>query len=405
MKWEVPILMAVASLAAAPAFSASENGAAATDFGRIFAPNKKLTLAARTATVAHVWPGVMARYYRLRLRVSNPSGAPWSITFKSPLQQLLSAFDSRQKDCESNEGCWTRRLKGESIRVEFATSDPSMSATILTGLFMPDKAQNPFYSPIAGKAIEAFSELGSSEDEGALKIRRAGERLGLFATSATRNGTPASWCCSGVRLTKELFLTNWHCGAPEEASDIEFWQDGAKSQACKNAIVDMSWDEDDISREFACRGVPYSSKTYDSAVLRLGTLPDGDDLTEPFNPLAISGSVPVAGMELRVVQHDACSPKSVARFCNVQRADVPSWSSQSLPAAQTEFSYNCPTEGGSSGSPVYEASSGALIGLHHRGYDAADPAAPKENNGVKIKQILDNIKEKDLALYREITGQ
>jgi hypothetical protein len=409
MKWKVLLLASSAVLAASAAIGGSESGAQLTDFGRIFTPNKKLTLAAPTATIGQVWPGVTARYYRLRLRVNNPSGKPWSLTFKSPLQQLLSAFDSSQKDCESADGCWTRRLKAESIQVEFAPSDPTISANVLTGLFMPDDAQNPFYSPFADSPIEDFSKLGGSEDERALKIRRSGERLGLLATSGIQNSIPISWCCSGVRLTKELFLTNWHCGAPKGAADADFWQDEGqiegKSQACGNAVIDMSWDEDGISREFACRGVPYRSKAFDAAILRLGTLPDGDDLTEPFNPLAISSSTPAAGIELRIIQHDACKPKRVARSCNVQRTDVPSWTADSQPSNPTEFSYNCSTEGGSSGSPVFDAASGALVGLHHLGYDVTSPSALKENVGVKIKHILDDIKDKRPALHKEITGQ
>ena len=405
MKWKIPVLTSIALLSATAVSGAFESGVPLTDFGRVFTPNRKLTKQAPTASIAQTWPGVTVRYYRLRLKVDNPSGVPWSLTFKSPLQQLLSAFDSGNKDCESSEGCWTRRLNGASIQVEFGTSDPDMSANILTGLFMPDDAKNPFYSPIENKPIEDFSDLGSSENEAALKIRKSGERLGMLVTSANQSSHPGNWCCSGVRLTKDLFLTNWHCGGPESETNNEVWEYGGKSLACKNAIVDMSWDEDGMSREFSCRDVPYSSKKYDAAILRLGTLPDGDDLTKPFNDLPISTVMPQTGAELFIVQHDACQPKRVARFCNVQRADVPSWTSDGPASEATEFSYNCSTEGGSSGSPVFDAASGALVGLHHLGYDVGSPFALKENVGVKIKNILDDIKLEKPALHKEIIAQ
>jgi Trypsin-like peptidase domain len=402
---KILILASIALLSATASFGANEGTAPSTDFGRTFSPNRSLTKNAPVASIQETWPGVTVRYYRLRVRVVNPSGAPWTLTFKSPRQQILSAFDSRQKDCETAEGCWTRRLGGASVQVEFGASDSNMSARVVAGLFMPDEATNTFYSPIASSPFEFLSELGSDEDERALKIRKSAERLGMLVTSVTQNTTSLSWCCSGVRLTKELFLTNWHCGALEGAPDSEYWAQGGKSQACKNAIVDMSWDEDGISRELSCRDVPYVSKAYDAAIMRLGTLPDGDELTEPFNRLPISTALPQAGTELFIVQHDACKPKRVARSCNVKRPDMPPWTAGVLPAAKTEFSYNCSTEGGSSGSPVFEEASGALLGLHHLGYDADNASALKENVGVKIKNILDDIKYEKPALHQEIMGQ
>jgi Trypsin-like peptidase domain len=399
-------LFAFAALLSEAGF-AEQTTSKVTDFGRVFTPSPKITLSSGSPAklVRHNFTGMEAKYYRLRMKVSNPEHKPWTLAFKTVNEQLLSAFDSNQTDCESAEGCWTRRLRGEAISVEFAAPASQATAEVAGVLFMPAKVENSFYSPIQGKEIKKLSEIGSPSDEAARKIRRSAERLGMLVTSAAIGSSRNSWCCSGVKLTKDLFLTNWHCGAPNGANDDAHWKGGSMSEACQNAVVDMSWDEDDTSREFSCSDVLYASKTYDAAVMRLGIIADGEALTEPFSALEFSQATPAPGTELRIVQHDACQPKSVARFCTIQKTGLPSWWSETGQNVKpSEFSYNCPTEGGSSGSPVYQASDGVLLGLHHLGYDAGDEAVVKENTGVEIRAILDDIKAQGkLELYDEIT--
>jgi V8-like Glu-specific endopeptidase len=72
----------------------------------------------------------------------------------------------------------------------------------------------------------------------------------------------------------------------------------------------------------------------------------------------------------------------------------------------TEFTHDCDSERGSSGSPVFN-DAGQLVGLHHLGFDI-DPQTceqkDRENKAVRVDAILADIKAKNAALCSEIEG-
>jgi hypothetical protein len=68
----------------------------------------------------------------------------------------------------------------------------------------------------------------------------------------------------------------------------------------------------------------------------------------------------------------------------------------------TDFTHNCDTEGGSSGAPIF-TEQGALVGIHHLGFDKlSDGTCDKKNKGVHIGGILDHLKNTKRPLYDEI---
>lgn len=101
-----------------------------------------------------------------------------------------------------------------------------------------------------------------------------------------------------------------------------------------------------------------------------------------FGALELDDRVPQSGEEIYIPQHPGGRDKELAVVsdvdggnCRVDRAVTAGR------AANTDLSYSCDTEGGSSGSPVLARSSHRVIGLHHFGRC--------NNRGVRIDRIAD----------------
>ena len=84
----------------------------------------------------------------------------------------------------------------------------------------------------------------------------------------------ASWCCTGVMIADDLFLTNWHCGAPDESFPADlYWNEDIRG----DAVVDLSWDDSKVSdlrrwlpdREYSVGEIVSESPALDFVLLRV----------------------------------------------------------------------------------------------------------------------------------------
>ena len=385
-----------------PAFGDTP-AAPVTSFGVAFKPfDAKLSKNRRTVRITKPFPQDDPRYYRLRVRVDNPRREDWTISVRSPVGQILSTFDQSETGCEDAAGCWTARLSSKLPTVQFATDSDLVKAEIVGALYMPAEAKHPFYSPMAGSVDERLSAMTSGSADEKQAIYELADTLGLFIGSGNApDGSLANWCCSGVRLTGDLFMTNWHCGATTGMAAAAFWPTTGSGNVCRAGIVDLSWDEDEIGREFACEKVEYVNKDLDVAILRLGKLADGLGLSRPLRLPVVSTNELSAGDEVKILHHPACKPKSVTRGCTVLKPGIRSWTGTDANAPLTDFTHNCTTEAGSSGGPVFSADN-RLIGLHHLGADSARP--DPGNFAVGMASILEKLRTDAAGLHREITG-
>jgi hypothetical protein len=186
--------------------------------------------------------------------------------------------------------------------------------------------------------------------------------------------------CTGFLVTGELLLTNHHCfaGAPELPS----------------TLVDFGFDSYgatvDRSRAVALEA---QDAALDYAIVRLRPVPAprwGRVLLQP--PPA-----PVEDQSLVVIQHPGGEPKRVSLLdCTVDGTNVPG-----VGGGPTDFGHQCDTEGGSSGSPVLDAGTGSLVGLHHWGFTASD--AVPVNQAVHVALILEDLRTKHPDLFQEIS--
>lgn len=346
-------------------------------------------------------PEITPRYYMLHLVPSPSMSGEWSLTLRDKNFRVLAVLGPADFSGANAVGRWTGRLPAEEVWFDFYAADATSNAkiTLDEAIIMPKSAINPRYSWQGQTArYQSLYQFSGSDDE-QNRVRRLGDRVGFLIGSGPAPGGPASWCCSGIMVTRDLYLTNWHCGAPTGVTS-GVWH----SERCLTTLVDLSWDEDAISSELNCTKVIASSERLDYALLRIAPVTGNAPTTTDSRPLFVTNERVSAQTEIRIVHHAECKRKLLSQGCRVLNANYENWRTESTDSQATDFSHDCDTEGGSSGGPVFDAR-GALVGLHHLGFAInADNQCDKENKAVHILDILDNIKSLNHEIYQEIQG-
>ncbi|MFI5493258.1 trypsin-like serine peptidase [Actinoplanes sp. NPDC051859] len=186
------------------------------------------------------------------------------------------------------------------------------------------------------------------------------------------NGTEL---CTGWRIgTKNRMLTNNHCfDNSADAYETEVW---FNYQCAKCGGFD-------VFRPTKVWGdkVVATNRTYDYTLF---TIENFKQVTK-FGYLTLDTVRPVRGQELYVPQHPAGEPTRIAGRLG-EKAGTCSVASNAFDgyAANSDVSYYCDTEGGSSGSPVLSRKTHKVVALHHFG------GCP--NSGVRADLLYNRIK-------------
>jgi lysyl endopeptidase len=181
--------------------------------------------------------------------------------------------------------------------------------------------------------------------------------------------------CTGWRVgPRNRMLTNNHCFNDNyEARRTEVWFN-------YECVKCGGWDVEQATKVWGDR-VLLNNATLD---FTLFTVDDFEEI-EQYGYLELDNRAPVAGEELYITQHPRGEPKTIAMDdpgeatgkCAVANPEFDGY------GVDTDLSYYCDTDGGSSGSPVLSAKTHKVIGLHHFG------GCP--NSGVRIDRIAPEI--------------
>ena len=333
------------------------------------------------------------KYLRVLVRVSNPRVcADWLLTVRDKNYRIVQTMT---RDDFGAGFRWTNRIYGDRATFELTRCKGSTGPGVIFEEYtaMPNKAKNTYYSaldPSHPRYTDLYPDnltTVPSED------RHLGDSVGFLMSSWTDGIDAYTWSCSGVLVAPDLFLTNWHCGGPRMIGQNEqkkafpqenYWQPAIVN----NTIIDLSWDGDDLSREYICTEKLEANQELDFALLRILAL----NSLGPAVPATIKLAPITQSTSIRIVHHPLGKPKQITYTgCGVVNAEHSSWTSDK----KTDFTHNCDTEGGSSGAPVFNQA-GQLIGLHHLGYDF-DPATCKRkdsvNKAVRMDKIIEFLKK------------
>jgi hypothetical protein len=173
------------------------------------------------------------------------------------------------------------------------------------------------------------------------------------------DGTDKQFFCTGFVVGWDLLLTNNHCiKTPSEMN---------------SALVQFDYDKDGIKPvTLRFKELLMTNRDLDFTLLRLSANSNRQVLN--FDA-SINENRPLV-----VIQHPAGRPKEFSiPNCQVFGVQVAGVSS-----ALTDFGHGCDTEGGSSGSPALDLTTGRIVGLHHLGFL---PNNKPVNRAVRSEQL------------------
>lgn len=320
-------------------------------------------------------PAENARYVRVLFRQRDQSVAAWTLRIRDgegrPIQSITSTAVGAAP-------FWTRRLYADTIEI---VVESETSVAPVESLFFQVMVENPltFYStkgpkPDWSDVYDRVDDAGGIVEE---FEKREAESVGMFLTAAGNNlDGVAAWTCSGVLIADRpnlLFLTNDHCGGLSEPR----WS----TSVCEgNGIVDFSWDGDAVSRQHQCREVVARSSVLDLALLRLAPAASDDAAPLPASFATNNNE----GEAIAVIHHPSSETKKISRACSSLIADISGTLNE-----VNDFAYDCDTEAGSSGAPVFNTE-GNVVGIHHTGHEKT---ATGQCDGLNKAVRLDRIRE------------
>lgn len=351
-------LLLLVSTASPPAFAAEQcrpKAGALTELGLHYSFGRKLSSDSPRLTIQTASPGAPIRYTRVLVAPSAPESG-WRLVIRDQEGRPLQVIDGTRFSA-TVPTLWSERLSTSLINLtlEFDRSLPDFSVRIPGYDAMPAEAENPYYS--TKSAVPDWKDVYTSVPP---DQRMPAESVGFLTSFDGASVTGVStWCCSGSVIATQpdiLFLTNFHCGGPGA------WEDAA---FCANTVIDMSWDGDSTSAEYACAKVMKKDERLDAVVLKIVPLTDRG---YPLKPLKIRAAMPARGEPLHLFHHPQCLAKQMSSNCQVVGVEYPDWHDG---RTKSDFTHRCDSEGGSSGAPVLDAA-GTFVGLHHVGYQKDD---------------------------------
>jgi V8-like Glu-specific endopeptidase len=292
----------------------------------------------------------------VHVRVAAPATAPtWRIKVRDVNDTLVEELDSTEP-CWSSGACWTALVDKGEARIELWSDGAVTGIDVTLDAFVFTKLPS-----------EAEGTIGDDDKK---EIKDGPDWVKLLAPPVARLAvTNRQAFCTGFLVSPTLVVTNQHC----IATDADALSTFAEFKFEKPRVV--------AEKSYRVRKLEAVDATLDYAVLRLN-----DDAGAKYGRVRVAPLGTVSdGALLVIVQHPAGQPKMfVVDSCAVSGTDVTGAGTE-----KTDFGHTCDTLRGSSGAPVFTNPSGALVGLHHWGFD--ENGKPL-NQAVHFERILADIR-------------
>lgn len=400
-------LIALASTARAQPQCGPES---VTAFGQWFAPGTVLSASNPTRRVRHGIADFAAESVRLLIGVTAGTDRDWNLVIRDTSYRVLASFgaeDFRDERGGLGRRRWTGRLPAAEVIADLVASPTSdVRIEISTGMALPKQSADTRLFSIVRDDGEPWSELYERNQD--VTPKRAGDAVGMLVSGAisAQTGEKRTWCCSGVMLSSDVMLTNWHCGGSSEIQMTpgNYWNE----DVCDNTVVDLGWGKGAVSRQYNCVKVLKRDRRLDFALLRLRPVIGAGGTSGEPSRVRLSERAVESGQDVFVVHHAQCKEKLVSARCRVVLPSYPGWKASEAAGSansqpQTEFSHDCNTEQGASGAPVFDTG-GKLVGLHHVGFARDNQCRPVDrvNKAVKVRDIVKFLRDSDPDLAKEL---
>lgn len=337
---------------------------------------------------------------RLLLKVRQPGDGKWKIVFRDADQRLVALLDASEfRDASGRyekRGLWTGRLEVDLATAQIIGDDPRVRVEVESGVALPSSIDGDARLFSTMGSTPAWENLYGTHDA---RMSKLGAVVGMLYTvgvtpDQANNGDfqRRPWCCSGVMLSNDLFLTNHHCGSAGGGN--EDWT----QEQCDATVIDLGWEDRGVRRQLSCRKVVAQDKRLDYAILRVGAVHGGEGALGGSLSAPVARTSAAVGDQVYIIHHAMCEQKLVSRNCTLadrRRA----WIDLSTATAPTEYGHNCDTEPGASGAPVFN-NDGQLVALHHLGFKQC--TGTTLNSAVGIREIAEDVRRRTPTIATEL---
>jgi V8-like Glu-specific endopeptidase len=324
------------------------------------------------------------KFVRLHIRVRGFSDdSSWYLSIKDEsgrqIEQLTAAsfrWNDGAPDIPATADRWTDRVPGQKVQIELHASSRPRDLKLVV-----DRLNVSFFQP-GRKAITT----GSNDMRDLLAAVTRTHVYYDYSRSIAiirlmmSDGSGRETNCTGFLLTQDLLMTNQHCISKE-------WQlDTAKATFGYESQAPAALEQDTIPFD----SIEMQCESLDFTILHLKW-----PARNNWRPAKIDTSPISQNQALLLIQHPNDQRKVLSAIeCKVQSVSV-----LDRPQYVNDFYHLCDCAGGSSGSPIIDAATGRVVGLHHR--ELERPFDDGINLAVKIGPILEQIKKND-TLYQRI---
>jgi len=363
-----------------------ENPGTVTDFGRRFESGRVFEPTLEVPGTSIDPPGESVKYVRAQVSLRRAPRNGWHLTVRDAKYHVVQTLTA--DDFTGTTPRWTPRVYSPTLWLDFQPGPSSTGrddvAFVIERYQVMRDTNRSYYSQqgptVNFRPLYALGDARPFEPE----YLRLGDVTGLLMGGSTDD----AWACTVVAVAPDMVLTNWHCGGPgERMSAARFW----KEDICPSTVIDMSWDDDNVSQEFRCATV-VAHEALDIALLTV-TPAAGARL----RPARIR-LTPPANRRVTVVHHPAGDRKQIGINC-----EVVSW--DETVDGRRHFTHKCDTHPGSSGAPIFNANQ-ELIGLHRKGFDFSTATCgytDKVNKAIHMSDIVAFLRTNHKALADKLT--
>jgi serine protease len=178
--------------------------------------------------------------------------------------------------------------------------------------------------------------------------------------------------CTGARVGKNLFLTNFHCDAAISCDKVQF------RMGYETGI------EKEDQQVFKCVKRLATAEEFDYVLYEVKQIGELPNTVEEYPIMTLEAAELTNEMALVIAGHPSGRRKEIDLSENCKLTSV---ETQVMDKRQT-LTHMCDTEGGNSGSPVLDAATGNIIAIHWGGIRA------KYNLAVPMSLVLKDIESK-----------
>ena len=232
------------------------------------------------------------------------------------------------------------------------------SIILLTISSVANSQQFPLTEPIVPFPLEAKLIVGDSDFQKVIQFSQ-GSEVRELGKGVAHLVLGQEGFCSGFLINSDTLMTNEHCVV----------RDGQVRQPSQIAIH-MDYYTDNSRGEVSARGQEYLAinASLDYALVALDR-----SLGDRYSFLTLSNHIPDERDPVKIIQHPRGRSKEISRRnSEVVRVD----------RDNNIIHYLADTEGGSSGSPVFDLNGSDVIALHHAGISSGF------NEGILMASIL-----------------